>query len=65
MESKSGKSEKIIDNWPFGVAIALATAFGVTIFVKNAYYGGIFFLILFFVLLSIKKGWFKDKIFHD
>lgn len=59
------KSRKKIDNWALIVILLIATAFGTTIFTKNWQYGIIFYLILFFTVIGYKKGWFKDKIFHD
>ena len=59
------KSTKKIDNWALIVILLIATAFGTTIFTKNWQYGIIFYLILFFTVIGYKKGWFKDKIFHD
>ena len=55
----------LLENWAVIIGLVIATAFGVTIFVKNWHYGVIFFLILFFVTIALKKGWFKDKVFHD
>jgi len=59
------KSRKKVDNWALIVILLIAAAFGTTIFTKNWQYGVTFYLILFFAVIGYKKGWFKDKIFHD
>ena len=59
------RPRKKVDNWALIVALVIAVTFGVTIFVKNWQYGTVFYLILFFVVIGFKRGWFKDKIFHD
>ena len=59
------KSRQALDKWALVVVILIATAFGVTIFAKNWQYGVIFHLILTFAIIAMKKGWFKDRVFHD
>ena len=59
------KSRQALDKWALVMVILIATAFGVTIIAKNWQYGLIFYLILTFAVISVKKGWFKNKVFHD
>ncbi|MFZ8908729.1 MAG: hypothetical protein ACO2Y5_08085 [Nitrosopumilaceae archaeon] len=59
------KSRQKLDKWALVVVIVIASAFGATIFAKNWQYGVIFYLILAFAVIAMKKGWFKDRIFHD
>ena len=59
------KSRQALDKWALVMVILIATAFGVTIFAKNWQYGLIFYLILTFAVISVKKRWFKNKVFHD
>ena len=65
MSMEKDKSRKTIDNWALVVVVILASAFGATIFAKNWQYGIVFFGILAFAVVSVKKKWFSNKIFHD
>lgn len=59
------KSRKTVDKWALIVAVILVSAFGATVFSKNWQYGIIFFGILAFAIISVKKRWFSNRIFHD
>jgi hypothetical protein len=65
MGVEQDRSRKKLDNWASIVVLIIVISFGATIFVKNWHFGVIFFVILFFLTIGIKKSWFKDKIFHD
>ncbi|NIM26140.1 MAG: hypothetical protein GTN97_05580 [Nitrosopumilaceae archaeon] len=65
MGMEQDKSRKTIDNWALIIAVVLASAFGVTIFAKDWQYGFVFFGILAFGVISVKKRWFSNRIFHD
>ena len=59
------KSRQALDKWALTVVIVIATVFGATIIAKNWQYGLVFYFILTFAVITVKKGWFKNKIFHD
>lgn len=64
MGVEQDKSRQSQDKWALIVVILIATAFGATIFVKNWQYGLIFYLVLTFFVVAVKKGWFKNRGFH-
>ena len=65
MGIEQDKSRKTIDNWALVVALILASAFGATIFSKDWEYGIVFFAVLGFAVVAVKKKWFANKIFHN
>lgn len=65
MGMEQDKSRKTVDKWALIVALILVSAFGVTVFAKNWQFGIVFFGILAFAVVSVKKKWFSNKIFHD
>ena len=64
MGMEQDKSRQKLDKWALITVIVIATAFGATIFAKNWEYGLVFYLILKFTLVAMKKGRFKD-VFHN
>ena len=65
MGPEQDNSRKTIDNRAFIVVLVLISAFGITILSKDWQIGVVFFGVLGFAVIAVRKKWFANKIFHD